>query len=75
MYLIDVACLNQGCREHDVVKRVHLRGVALGVVERPRLVCVHCGGEVSQVGGLALGEGPTVEPRARTRRAAKAVRT
>lgn len=75
MYLIDVACLTPGCREHGAVKRIHLRGVALGVVEMPRLVCVNCGAETSQIGGWAAGGGvgderPTRRSRtARTRKA------
>lgn len=41
---LDVACPTQGCRAEGVLRRVHLRLVALGVVEMPHLLlCAVCG--------------------------------
>lgn len=56
--VIGVECRTLGCRAFGARRRIGLRPVALGFVERPNLVCISCGAMPEIVSGWPLGLAP-----------------
>ena len=48
---LDMVCLTEDCRAREVVRRVHQRSAAPGVLELPVLACAVCGAVMWAVGG------------------------
>ena len=54
---VTVACQNVACTCRDQARQVHLRLIAMGVVELPRLLCAGCSHEMLRIVGWNPEEG------------------